>query len=291
MILLWDGNKIEAVDLDKVIPGPRAEEVAALLEPGYLRGYLEGRGHDVAIREIKKRGRLGRDYRQIQKLLRKQPSSPPQGAPWQYAMFLKERVLEQQATPAPTEKAGSPGTTTLPVDDAVQPTMPVEEQTEASAVDDAEQPERPPTMPVEEQTEAPAVDDAEQPTMPVEEQNEASAVDDVQPAELRVDDAQHPTTPSVDEEEPPNTPSEIEAQRPEVEQATTSAADEVQENGAEQTTTSAVDDAQPSVVQSDVRETTDETAAQNDRGGGKKRRKRRRKKRRKNCASANDTCQ
>ena len=249
MILLWDGNKIEAVDLDKVIPGPRAEEVAALLEPGYLRGYLEGRGHDVAIREIKKRGRLGRDYRQIQKLLRKQPSSPPQGAPWQYAMFLKERVLEQQATPAPTEKAGSPGTTTLPVDDAVQPTMPVEEQ------------------------------------------NEASAVDDVQPAELRVDDAQHPTTPSVDEEEPPNTPSEIEAQRPEVEQATTSAADEVQENGAEQTTTSAVDDAQPSVVQSDVRETTDETAAQNDRGGGKKRRKRRRKKRRKNCASANDTCQ
>jgi len=249
MILLWDGNKIEAVDLDKVIPGPRAEEVAALLEPGYLRGYLEGRGHDVAIREIKKRGRLGRDYRQIQKLLRKQPSSPPQGAPWQYAMFLKERVLEQQATPAPTEKAGSPGTTTLPVDDAVQPTMPVEEQTEASAVDD------------------------------------------VQPAELRVDDAQHPTTPSVDEEEPPNTPSEIEAQRPEVEQATTSAADEVQENGAEQTTTSAVDDAQPSVVQSDVRETTDETAAQNDRGGGKKRRKRRRKKRRKNCASANDTCQ
>ena len=157
MILLWDGKQIQAVDLDKVIPGPRAEEVAALLEPGYLRGYLEGRGHDVAIREIKKRGRLGRDYRQIQKLLRKQPSSPPLGAPWQYAMFLKERVLEQQATPAPTEKAGSPGTTTLPVDDAVQPTMPVEEQTEASAVDDAEQP----TMPVEGQIEAPAVDDAQ----------------------------------------------------------------------------------------------------------------------------------
>ena len=157
MILLWDGKQIQAVDLDKVIPGPRAEEVAALLEPGYLRGYLEGRGHDVAIREIKKRGRLGRDYRQIQKLLRKQPSSPPLGAPWQYAMFLKERILEQQATPAPTEKAGSPGTTTLPVDDAVQPTMPVEEQTEASAVDDAEQP----TMPVEGQIEAPAVDDAQ----------------------------------------------------------------------------------------------------------------------------------
>ena len=118
MILLWDGKQIQAVDLDKVIPGPRAEEVAALLEPGYLRGYLEGRGHDVAIREIKKRGRLGRDYRQIQKLLRKQPSSPPQGAPWQYAMFLKERVLEQQATPAPTEKAESTESTTLPVDDA-----------------------------------------------------------------------------------------------------------------------------------------------------------------------------
>ena len=157
MILLWDGKQIQAVDLDKVIPGPRAEEVAALLEPGYLRGYLEGRGHDVAIREIKKRGRLGRDYRQIQKLLRKQPSFPPQGAPWQYAMFLKERVLEQQATIAPAEKAESTESTTLPVDDAQQPTMPVEEQAEASAVDDAEQP----TMPVEEQDGAPAVDDAQ----------------------------------------------------------------------------------------------------------------------------------
>ena len=157
MILLWDGKQIQAVDLDKVIPGPRAEEVAALLEPGYLRGYLEGRGHDVAIREIKKRGRLGRDYRQIQKLLRKQPSFPPQGAPWQYAMFLKERVLEQQATIAPAEKAESTESTTLPVDDAEQPTMPVEEQTETSAVDDAQQP----TMPVEEQDGAPAVDDAQ----------------------------------------------------------------------------------------------------------------------------------
>ena len=168
MMLLWDGNKIEAVDLDKVIPGPRAEEVAALLEPGYLRGYVEGRGHDVAIREIKKRGRLGRDYRQIQKLLRKQPSFPPQGAPWQYAMFLKERVLEQQATPAPTEKADSTESTTLPVDDAQQPTMPVEEQAEASAVDDAEQP----TMPVEDQDGAPAVDDA-QPSVALSDEGQA----------------------------------------------------------------------------------------------------------------------
>lgn len=97
-MLLWNGREIEAVDLDKVIPGPRADEVAALLEPGYLRGYLEGRGHDVAIREIKKKGRLGRDYRQIQRLLRNPPNSPPQGAPWQYAMFLKERLLMQQPT-------------------------------------------------------------------------------------------------------------------------------------------------------------------------------------------------
>ena len=96
MILLWNGKEIEAVDLDHVIPGPRAEEVAALLETAYLRGYLEGRGHDVAIREIKKKGRLGRDYRQIQKLMRRPASSPPQGAPWQYAMFLKERLLEKQ---------------------------------------------------------------------------------------------------------------------------------------------------------------------------------------------------
>lgn len=138
MILLWDGKQIQAVDLDKVIPGPRAEEVAALLEPGYLRGYLEGRGHDVAIREIKKRGRLGRDYRQIQKLLRKQPSFPPQGAPWQYAMFLKERVLEQQAPPALAEKAEPTESLTLPVDDAEQTTMPVEEKDGASAVDDAQ---------------------------------------------------------------------------------------------------------------------------------------------------------
>ena len=96
MILLWNGKEIEAVDLDHVIPGPRAKEIAALLEPAYLRGYLEGRGHDVAIREIKKKGRLGRDYRQIQKLLRNTPTSPPQGVPWQYAMFLKERILAQQ---------------------------------------------------------------------------------------------------------------------------------------------------------------------------------------------------
>ena len=273
MILLWDGKQIQAVDLDKVIPGPRAEEVASLLEPGYLRGYLEGRGHDVAIREIKKRGRLGRDYRQIQKLLRKQPSSPPQGAPWQYAMFLKERVLEQQATPAPTEKAES--TETSLVDDAEQPTMPAEEQTEASPADDAQQP----TKPVEGQTEASAADDAEQPerppTKPMEEQNEASPVDDAQPMELKVDDAQHPTTSSVDEEEPPNTPSVIEAQQPE----------------AEQTTTSAVDDAQPSVVQPTEGQAIEESAMPNDGGGGKKRRKRRRKKRRKNRATANDTCQ
>jgi len=167
MILLWDGKQIQAVDLDKVIPGPRAEEVAALLEPGYLRGYLEGRGHDVAIREIKKRGRLGRDYRQIQKLLRKQPSFPPQGAPWQYAMFLKERVLEQQAPPALAEKAEPTESLTLPVDDAEQTTMPVEEQTEASAVDDAEQP-----------------------TMPVEEKDGASAVDDAQPSVVQSDEGQ-----------------------------------------------------------------------------------------------------
>ena len=96
MLLLWNGKEIEAVDLDHVIPGPRAEEVAALLEPAYLRGYLEGRGHDVAIREIKKKGRLGRDYRQIQKFLRNTPTSPPRSAPWQYAMFLKERILAQQ---------------------------------------------------------------------------------------------------------------------------------------------------------------------------------------------------
>ena len=256
MILLWDGKQIQVVDLDKVIPGPRAEEVAALLEPGYLRGYLEGRGHDVGIREIKKKGRLGREYRQIQKLLRKQPSFPPQGAPWQYAMFLKERILEQQATPAPAQKA---------------------EPTETSAVDDAQQPEEQPTMPVEEQTEASPVDDMqppeEQPTMPVEGQIEAPTVDDVQPAELSVDHAQ---------------PAEMrvkDAQQPEAEQANTS------EVGDAQSSVVPPSLASPSVVLSGVRETAEEPAAQNDGGGGKKRRRRRRKKRRKNCAIANDTCQ
>ena len=169
MILLWDGSEIQAVDLDKVIPGPRAEEVAALLEPGYLRGYLEGRGHDVAIREIKKRGRLGRDYRQIQKLLRKQPSSPPFGAPWQYAMFLKERILEQ-AEPLQL-MASSPNDAQPP---EVYPSMPVEEQAETSAVDEVQQPEA-------KQATASAVDDA-QPSVVlpdvVETTEEAAAPDD-----------------------------------------------------------------------------------------------------------------
>ena len=102
MILLWNGKEIEAVDLDRVIPGSRAEVVAALLEPAYLRGYLEGRGHDVAIKEIKKKGHLGRDYRQIQKLMRRPASSPPMAAPWQYAMFLKERLLTTTATTSVT---------------------------------------------------------------------------------------------------------------------------------------------------------------------------------------------
>ena len=43
MILVWDGSTILSIDLDREIPGPRAEAVARLIEPTYLRGYLEGR--------------------------------------------------------------------------------------------------------------------------------------------------------------------------------------------------------------------------------------------------------
>ena len=53
MTLVWDGEEIRAIDLDREIPGPRAEEVARLIEPRYLRGYLEGRREDCKdLRQI-----------------------------------------------------------------------------------------------------------------------------------------------------------------------------------------------------------------------------------------------
>ena len=42
MILIWNGEEIEAIDLDKEIPGPRAREIARHLEPGYLRATWKG---------------------------------------------------------------------------------------------------------------------------------------------------------------------------------------------------------------------------------------------------------
>lgn len=108
MILLWNGEKIEAVDLDKVIPGPRAEEIARLLEPGYLHGYLAGRSHDVGIRDTMKKGRLSRDYRQIRRLMSRPASEPPIAPPWRYAMYLKEKLLEVTTSEVVTEVVTNP---------------------------------------------------------------------------------------------------------------------------------------------------------------------------------------
>ena len=110
MLLVWNGDGIEAVDLDREIPGPRAEEVARLLEPAYLRGYLEGRRLEAGRATARRRGRSARGYRQIQRLLRTTWSPPPEEAPWRYAAFLREKILEKK------EQAGtSAGTTSRKV--------------------------------------------------------------------------------------------------------------------------------------------------------------------------------
>ena len=69
MILIWNGEEIEAIDLDKEIPGPRAKEIAMHLEPGYLRGYLEGRKVAVGFQELRSKGKVGKGYRQIRSLM------------------------------------------------------------------------------------------------------------------------------------------------------------------------------------------------------------------------------
>ena len=104
MILVWNGEAIEAIDMDKVFPGPRAEEVARLLEPGYLRGYLEGRKAVVGKKEIRENGRVGKGLRQIQRLINQPIAEPKMAAPWRYAMFLKEMILEK--SPAASQPSG-----------------------------------------------------------------------------------------------------------------------------------------------------------------------------------------
>ena len=121
MILVWNGEAIEAIDMDKVFPGPRAEEVAGLLEPGYLRGYLEGRKAVVGKKEIREKGRVGKGLRQIQRLINQPIAEPKMAAPWRYAMFLKEMILEK--SPQPEARPQSVGEPALQPVDAVAAQM------------------------------------------------------------------------------------------------------------------------------------------------------------------------
>ena len=134
MIFIWNGVEIEAIDLDKAIPGPRAKEIARHLEPGYLRGYLEGRRVAVGFQEIRSKGKVGKGYRQIRSLMTMTHYDVPTEAPWRYAMYLKEKMLEQAtATTGEDAQLTAPHAETsvaLPVDGAqppqstTQPTMP-----------------------------------------------------------------------------------------------------------------------------------------------------------------------
>ena len=98
MIFIWNGVEIEAIDLDKAIPGPRAKEIARHLEPGYLRGYLEGRKVAVGFQELRSKGKVGKGYRQIRSLMAMTRYDVPTESPWRYAMCLKEKMLEQVGT-------------------------------------------------------------------------------------------------------------------------------------------------------------------------------------------------
>lgn len=85
--MVWDGSTIRSIDLDREIPGPRAEEVARLIEPTYLRGYLEGRLREAGRAMLRNRA-AAKGYRQIERLLRLQPVAPPMGTARQYAEQL-----------------------------------------------------------------------------------------------------------------------------------------------------------------------------------------------------------
>ena len=93
LILVWDGSTIRSIDLDREIPGPHAEEVARLIEPTYLRGYLEGRLLEAGRAMLRNRAAT-KGYRQIQAILRAQPATPPMGTARQYAeqlLYLQQR--------------------------------------------------------------------------------------------------------------------------------------------------------------------------------------------------------
>lgn len=132
MIFIWNGAEIEAIDLDKAISGPRAKEIARHLEPGYLHGYLEGRRVAVGFQEIRSKGKVGKGYRQIRSLMTMTHYDVPTEAPWRYAMYLKEKLLEQatattgedaQLTAPPVETSEAQPELELP-EPTPQPTAP-----------------------------------------------------------------------------------------------------------------------------------------------------------------------
>ena len=85
--MVWDGSTIRSIDLDREIPGPHAEEVARLIEPTYLRGYLEGRLREAGRAMLHNRAAT-KGYRQIERLLRMPRETPRMGTARQYAEQL-----------------------------------------------------------------------------------------------------------------------------------------------------------------------------------------------------------
>ena len=208
MIFIWNGVEIEAIDLDKAIPGPHAKEIARHLEPGYLRGYLEGRRVAVGFQEIRSKGKVGKGYRLIRSLMTMTHYDVPTEAPWRYAMYLKEKMLEQatattgedaQLTASPVETSEAPPELELseptpqptapevgPIgDDALQPIMP---EVEPKA-NDAPQPTAAEV--------APKAEDA-QLTTPEGEAKAEDAQITTPEVVLRGDDAPQPTAPEVE---------------------------------------------------------------------------------------------
>ena len=105
MILVWDGSSILSIDLDREIPGPRAEAVARLIEPNYLRGYLEGRRKEAGRAMLRNRAAL-KGYRQIERLLRLPATLPPAGTARQYA----EQLWNNHVTTSEQPVADTPST-------------------------------------------------------------------------------------------------------------------------------------------------------------------------------------
>ena len=105
MILVWDGSTILSIDLDREIPGPHAEEVARLVEPAYLRGYLEGRLREAGNAMLRNRAAT-KGYRQIERLLHMPRTMPPMGTARQYAARLLHLHSNDEIIPAKSGERG-----------------------------------------------------------------------------------------------------------------------------------------------------------------------------------------